>query len=231
MLSRPDGWRFASRRIAERGKDGRDSVLSGLSELREAGLLRYGRETQDDGTLLWVYEVSDEVVPEWGRRPAATSGKPGRGTTSGLPTSGKPGRLITLSEQDPPLPPTVDNSDPVPPTAGGDQRIETIIAAAIVARLAQPGVFRQGVRAELDNDEVRSRVRRWLVDFPGATDSLYAGCLADGTTTALRGYQRPDIDDELYAAYDTPAETEPAPARPSLRLIPSPEAYQEAPGG
>lgn len=47
LLSRPDNWRISADALAASGKDGRESIMSGLKELREVGYIVTTR-TQDE---------------------------------------------------------------------------------------------------------------------------------------------------------------------------------------
>lgn len=57
LVSRPDGWKFNRTDLERRSLDGRDSVLTGLKELRGAGYLETEEDRAGDGTftgLFWV---------------------------------------------------------------------------------------------------------------------------------------------------------------------------------
>lgn len=59
LLSKPNGWRISSVRIANDKIDGRDSVRTAMRELQELGFISAERERQEDGTLqtvVYVYE-------------------------------------------------------------------------------------------------------------------------------------------------------------------------------
>lgn len=51
IYSKPDGWDFAYRRIANDQKDGKASVLTALQELENAGYIR--RQKQNSGRVLY----------------------------------------------------------------------------------------------------------------------------------------------------------------------------------
>lgn len=86
LMSHSDGWQINVSYLAKSGNCGRDAVLSGLKELREAGYLEMTKVRNERGQLSnWEYSVSDypqsdnpTVVPQ--------SGYP----ESGYPTSDNP---------------------------------------------------------------------------------------------------------------------------------------------
>ncbi|MFS4438575.1 helix-turn-helix domain-containing protein [Paracoccaceae bacterium GXU_MW_L88] len=51
IYSKPDGWNFSTRRIAEEASDGVDATLSGIKELEQAGFIK--RERQNNGRVLY----------------------------------------------------------------------------------------------------------------------------------------------------------------------------------
>lgn len=61
MNSKPEGWNFASDRIAEDCSDGRDSIRAGLKELTEHGLL--SAKKRQDGTILYILCSKTEAKP------------------------------------------------------------------------------------------------------------------------------------------------------------------------
>lgn len=63
LLSLPDGWKTSSAQLARVGPDGRDAILSGLSELEAAGFIRRRLHRQPDGTVRTVTIVFDRPQP------------------------------------------------------------------------------------------------------------------------------------------------------------------------
>ncbi|MFF5994250.1 DnaD domain protein [Lysinibacillus sp. KU-BSD001] len=66
MLSRPDDWVFYNEELQDWAKDGRDSFLSGLTELKKYGYVRKERRRNDDGKFDYitvVYEVPQQDLP------------------------------------------------------------------------------------------------------------------------------------------------------------------------
>jgi alkylhydroperoxidase/carboxymuconolactone decarboxylase family protein YurZ len=59
LLSRPDNWRVSAEALAK-GKDGRDSVLSGLAELREIGYIVTTKHQEPNGQWVTQSVVFDE---------------------------------------------------------------------------------------------------------------------------------------------------------------------------
>lgn len=51
LQSKPDGWKFSTRRITSQQKEGKDAISSGLNELEKAGYLR--RKSTKDGKGKW----------------------------------------------------------------------------------------------------------------------------------------------------------------------------------
>lgn len=78
LVSKPGGWNFSTRRIANEIKEGRDSIIAGLKELESEGLVR--REKLANGRVLYHVYSSYELLnePESGN---PTVGKPHRGKT------------------------------------------------------------------------------------------------------------------------------------------------------
>lgn len=62
MNSKPEGWFFASERIAEECSDGVTSVRAALKELAEAGLLTWKK--QGDGRVIYTLESKTPKVVE-----------------------------------------------------------------------------------------------------------------------------------------------------------------------
>jgi len=58
-LSKPDGWDFASERIARETKDGRDAVLASMKAARDAGWMKVYDARQTDGSFCRTTEVTD----------------------------------------------------------------------------------------------------------------------------------------------------------------------------
>lgn len=52
MMSLPDDWDYSVRGLATRAKDGRDSVTSGLNELKKYGYLTVGYVRDDHGRII-----------------------------------------------------------------------------------------------------------------------------------------------------------------------------------
>ncbi len=57
LFSKPDGWDFAARRIANECVEEYKAILAGLRELEKAGLLK--RQKQGDGRMDYLIEYSD----------------------------------------------------------------------------------------------------------------------------------------------------------------------------
>lgn len=64
LMSKPDGWDFATKRISEEGSDGLKSTSSGLQELEENGYLARNRQTNGRMEYLLSYERLAKVCPE-----------------------------------------------------------------------------------------------------------------------------------------------------------------------
>lgn len=65
MLSRPDNWTFHNEEIAKWAKDGIDSFISGLNELKKFGYVKREKRHAQNGRFAWitiVYEVPEEDV-------------------------------------------------------------------------------------------------------------------------------------------------------------------------
>ena len=65
MNAKPDGWFFASDRIAEESADGRDSIRSGLKELLQAGLLE--AKKQPNGRFIYTLKIG--IFPQGFQQP------------------------------------------------------------------------------------------------------------------------------------------------------------------
>jgi hypothetical protein len=113
LLSRPDGWHTDATRLAQIGPDGRRSILTGLSELEEAGYLKRTR-AQDPDTGRWATqcEVFDAPTEVRFSTLGLTSGNaPSDDVSAGQPEStfsdvGKPHSkdLKTEYKKNPPTP-------------------------------------------------------------------------------------------------------------------------------
>lgn len=60
LMSRPDGWEVSVADLFNHAKDGEDAIRSGLSELRDAGHMKYTQSRQQGritGMLIEVFEV------------------------------------------------------------------------------------------------------------------------------------------------------------------------------
>jgi len=62
LYSKPEGWDFASTRIAKEATDGRDSIRSALKELEDAGYLL--RKKMPDGRMLHLVRFPPDPQPE-----------------------------------------------------------------------------------------------------------------------------------------------------------------------
>lgn len=56
MDSKPDGWNFTIKTMAAQLKEGEDAVKATLKELKEAGYIKYHRQSSGHG----IYELIDE---------------------------------------------------------------------------------------------------------------------------------------------------------------------------
>jgi hypothetical protein len=88
MLSKPDGWTFRERALANQAGVGRDQVRSAMQKLIEAGYVRRRWQARDDGPPQMVTEVYDraqdvisDIQPEVG---FPEVGNPDRGETRPL---------------------------------------------------------------------------------------------------------------------------------------------------
>ena len=90
LQSKPDGWKFSKERIEKQGKDGRDSIETGLQELERKGYLRRKLQKDEKGKFVGydylLYEKPLEL-----RKNKAVGGFSGGGlAVGGLATGGKP---------------------------------------------------------------------------------------------------------------------------------------------
>ncbi len=91
LLSKPDNWNVMIAHLVKQAPDGRDSVMSGLRELRQAGYIVSSRSRSETGTFDgWDTEVHEEPVAEVGI------------SEVGKPEFGKPApneeRVLTMTE-------------------------------------------------------------------------------------------------------------------------------------
>lgn len=62
LITRPDGWKFYRADLEERAPDGRDSLSTGLRQLREAGYLRIESAQGPGGKLSgWSWTVYESA--------------------------------------------------------------------------------------------------------------------------------------------------------------------------
>jgi len=64
IQSKPEGWKFSSKRIILETKDGIDSIQAGLKELEDAGLLVRTKEQNVNGFWDWDYILYEKPVQE-----------------------------------------------------------------------------------------------------------------------------------------------------------------------
>lgn len=85
LWSMPDDWNFYETEVAKHASDGRDSLRSGLTELKKFGYLKRERERLSNGRLgssIWILNDNPKSKVE---NPSPVSGN----TTQGLPVSEK----------------------------------------------------------------------------------------------------------------------------------------------
>lgn len=89
MNAKPDGWYFASERIAEECSDGVTSIRAALKELAEAGLLSWKK--QGDGRIIYTLESKSFPQVEHPKSENLTLGTDPKleNPTVGKPHSGK----------------------------------------------------------------------------------------------------------------------------------------------
>ena len=99
LLSRPDNWAVSAESLARAGVDGRDSILSGLNELRNLGYIVTSKRRKENGqfeTFSTVYDTP-QITPK-AENPTSVpeSDKP----ESGNPYTENPTPLEVLSKKD-----------------------------------------------------------------------------------------------------------------------------------
>jgi hypothetical protein len=123
-LSHKNSFRFTRAWIIEHGTDGRDAVLSGLSELRSLGYLLNVKSRNPAGQIVGEhYSVTDrpdliEEAPVMGAGEAATSALENRtpgNQRPGKPDAGKPGRNRRPLERKPIEENHLEENPPMPP--------------------------------------------------------------------------------------------------------------------
>ncbi len=80
MYSKPDGWNFTTRSMSKQLKEGRDSIMSALNELKDAGIIEYEKHNNGSGT----YHIASDISKD-----EPKSDNPGLVN----PTVGKPDRI------------------------------------------------------------------------------------------------------------------------------------------
>lgn len=120
LMSKPDGWRIASRSIASENADGRDSILSAITELLERGYATRYTERDENGQLRTITEVADfRAFPEQEKAQEIGGEEPASGFTEsgfsgpGGTESGEAGRLVNTVEAN-----TVEQTPPSTPPRG-----------------------------------------------------------------------------------------------------------------
>lgn len=100
MDSKPDGWNFTIRSLAAQLKEGSEAVQSAINELKDAGYLRYHKQSDGHG----VYELIDDPNQE----------KPNQG----FPKKGKPERISNKDS----IAKKIDRKPPLPPEGESHQQ-------------------------------------------------------------------------------------------------------------
>lgn len=126
MMSLPDDWDYSVRGLATRAKDGRDSVTSGLNELKKYGYLTVGYVRDDHGRIIdteyTIYEKSQlagtdaETEVPGSSKPKASPKKkhpsPSKASqNNGQTVAGNPDKVISEVKEDE----VVENPDTVLP--------------------------------------------------------------------------------------------------------------------
>lgn len=83
IFSKPDGWKFAIKRIAKQTLDGYDSIKSGISELEKIGYLE--RIKQTSGKMEYYLKTKIRKIP--------IAGNPNQGKS-------QPGKIPTISNKE-----------------------------------------------------------------------------------------------------------------------------------
>lgn len=92
LYSKPNGWQFSTKRIADEARDGYEGTLSGLQELEKAGYIQ--RRRHGDGRV----EYHIVVTPQSGKPIEDTSEPQSENPTVGKPHSGKT-RLVSNTDR------------------------------------------------------------------------------------------------------------------------------------
>jgi len=86
MLSKPDGWTFREKNLADQGGVGKDALKTSMRKLIEAGYVVRERSARPDGPPIWVTKVYDRPIqPKVG---LPDVGKPVSGKTRPLSNKG-----------------------------------------------------------------------------------------------------------------------------------------------
>lgn len=94
MLSLPDSWNYSVSGLVTLSKDGKDSVMSALSELEDFGYLKRTRQTNDKGQFAGIqYDIFEQPQP---KEPIAANPISEK-QKQDFPTSEEPSQLITNS--------------------------------------------------------------------------------------------------------------------------------------
>jgi len=65
LLSKPDNWVVNWKNLAENSTDGRDAILTGMTELKEKGYLKRDKAQDDKGRWSTAVMVADTPQEEW----------------------------------------------------------------------------------------------------------------------------------------------------------------------
>lgn len=109
LMSLPDGWDISSARLAQRRKEGRDSIRRAMKDLEKAGLLEHRKERAKDGTVrtrTYVYalpkaDIKPQVTPGTDfQAPVKSPGRTGDGFTGAGETGSRFSRPLRRDTQE-----------------------------------------------------------------------------------------------------------------------------------
>lgn len=213
-LSRPSGWRTDADQLAHEGKEGREAVLTALSELESFGYLLRTVVRGAGGRLVTIWELSDspQVGPKTGYRTPVNRGSARRTPVNRVTDDRTP--VDQTPEHRTPVDRTPDSPTPYmeerdrgetpPPAPSRARTAPEVEALVVVVRTALPRTTPPPGRSVLVREASRLAGLGWTPERLQAAvrGHDWTGARSGAVVTWLRDLDAPE--DEPQAAHGRP---------------------------